>query len=61
MNEKYTEMISVRVTPLLKHEYETLNEEAKKHLKKLLLNDLAKFCWSQHHYDKSFYFDEGET
>ncbi len=55
--DKYTETISLRVTALMKKEYEELNEEQRKTVKRIMLEDLAKYCWGKLHYNPKFYFD----
>ena len=60
MSDKCVEVISLRVTPLIKKEYDELNEIDRKHLKRMILNTMARFCWSTNHYDSKFYFDDGE-
>jgi hypothetical protein len=57
--DKRLASITIRVPDALKEDYERLPAEDKTRAIKLMLDVLAKTCWTKLHYDTSFYFGEG--
>ena len=54
--DKCNESISIRVPLKIKEEYEQLSEIDRKHLKQIVLEHMARYCWAKNHYDKNYYF-----
>lgn len=54
--EKASEIISIRVPLKIKQEYDALSDIDKKHLKRMLLETTARYCFAKNHYDPEIYF-----
>lgn len=58
--DKCTEVLSLKVTPTIKEEYEALSEKEKKQAKQLILDKLTRYLWAVNHYDHSYYFGDNK-
>lgn len=54
--DKCNELISIRVPLKIKDEYDQLSDVEKKHLKWIILEHMARYCWAKNHYDSNYYF-----
>ena len=56
--DKCNELISLRVPIKIKEEYDQLSDIDKKHLKRIVLEHMARYCWAKNHFDPNYYFSE---
>lgn len=56
--DKCNELISLRMPIKIKEEYDQLSDIDKKHLKRIVLEHMARYCWAKNHFDPNYYFSE---